>query len=38
MLGGGSSINAEIFTRGHPSDYDRWVTEGAEGWGAKDVQ
>jgi choline dehydrogenase-like flavoprotein len=38
VLGGGSSINAEIFTRGHPSDYDRWVTEGAEGWGAKDVQ
>lgn len=37
VLGGGSSINAEIFTRGHPSDYDRWVTEGAEGWGAKDV-
>jgi choline dehydrogenase-like flavoprotein len=38
VLGGGSSINAEIFTRGHPSDYDRWVTEGATGWGAKDVQ
>ncbi len=38
VLGGGSSINAEIFTRGHPSDYDRWVTEGAEGWGARDVQ
>ena len=33
VLGGGSSINAEIFTRGHPSDYDRWVTEGATGWG-----
>lgn len=38
VLGGGSSINAEIFTRGHPSDYDRWVSEGATGWGAKDVQ
>lgn len=33
VLGGGSSINAEIFTRGVPADYDRWVTEGAEGWG-----
>lgn len=33
VLGGGSSINAEIFTRGHASDYDRWVDEGAEGWG-----
>lgn len=38
VLGGGSSINAEIFTRGHPSDYDRWVTEGAEGWSAGEVQ
>ena len=38
VLGGGSSINAEVFTRGHPSDYDRWVQEGAEGWAFKDIQ
>ena len=38
VLGGGSSINAQIFTRGHPSDYDRWQVEGAEGWGFADVQ
>ncbi|MBI1170066.1 alanine-phosphoribitol ligase [bacterium] len=38
VLGGGSSINAEVFTRGHPSDYDRWVREGAEGWSAAEVQ
>ena len=38
FLSGGSSINAEIFTRDRPSDYDRWVDEGATGWGAKDVQ
>ncbi len=39
VLGGGSSINAEIFTRGVPADYDRWAGgEGAEGWGFKDIQ
>jgi choline dehydrogenase-like flavoprotein len=38
VLGGGSSINAEIFTRGHASDFDRWEQEGAQGWSFKDVQ
>ena len=39
VLGGGSSITAEVFTRGHPSDYDRWATEeGATGWSFKDIQ
>ena len=39
VIGGGSSINAEIFTRGHPSDYDRWAAEeGCDGWAFKDVQ
>lgn len=38
VLGGGSSINAEVFTRGHPSDFDRWTEEGAEGWGFDDIK
>ncbi len=39
VLGGGSSINAQIFTRGTPSDFDRWAdSEGCPGWSFKDVQ
>lgn len=39
VLGGGSSINAEIFTRGHPVDYDRWAREeGAEGWSFAEIK
>ena len=39
VLGGGSSINAEIFTRGNPADYDRWANEeGAEGWSFQDIK
>jgi choline dehydrogenase-like flavoprotein len=39
VLGGGSSINAEIYTRGCPEDYDHWASEmGCAGWSAKDLQ
>ncbi len=39
VLGGGSSINAEVFTRGNPVDYDRWANEeGCPGWSFKEVQ
>ena len=39
VIGGGSSINAEVFTRGNPVDYDRWANEeGCEGWAFKDIQ
>jgi len=38
VLGGGSSINAQVYTRGHPLDYDEWANEeGCEGWSFKDV-
>lgn len=38
VLGGGSSINAQVFTRGCPQDYDGWRDlEGCRGWGYEDV-
>ncbi len=38
VIGGGSSINAQIYTRGNPRDYDGWVEhEGCEGWSYREV-
>lgn len=36
VLGGSSSINAMVYVRGHPRDYDDWA-EVAPGWGWDDV-
>ncbi len=36
-LGGSSAINAMLYVRGVPDDYDAWETNGAKGWGWKDV-
>jgi len=37
VLGGGSSINGQMANRGAPTDYNEWVSRGAEGWGWDDV-
>ncbi len=36
-LGGSSAINAMLYVRGHPSDYDDWAADGAAGWGWNEV-
>ena len=37
VLGGSSSINAMIFQRGHPANYDGWAALGNDGWAWRDV-
>ncbi|HEX4266710.1 MAG TPA: GMC family oxidoreductase N-terminal domain-containing protein, partial [Steroidobacteraceae bacterium] len=37
VLGGSSSINAMVFVRGQPADYDDWRDAGNPGWGWQDV-
>ena len=37
VIGGGSSINAQIYTRGAAQDYDEWCQMGCEGWSYSDV-
>lgn len=31
-IGGSSSINAQVYLRGHPADYDAWAAAGNDGW------
>jgi choline dehydrogenase-like flavoprotein len=38
VLGGGSTINAQIYTRGNALDYDGWAKEhGCEGWSYREI-
>jgi len=37
VLGGGSTINAQIYTRGNALDYDEWRQAGCTGWSYEDV-
>ncbi|MET0703372.1 MAG: GMC family oxidoreductase N-terminal domain-containing protein [Mycobacterium sp.] len=36
-LGGSGSINAMVFLRGHPSDFDAWAKAGCTGWDYESV-
>ncbi|HXQ39795.1 MAG TPA: choline dehydrogenase [Candidatus Udaeobacter sp.] len=36
-LGGSSLVNGMVFLRGNPRDYDRWESEGAQGWSYAEV-
>jgi choline dehydrogenase-like flavoprotein len=37
VLGGSSSVNAMIYMRGQPSDYDAWAAAGNPGWSYAEV-
>ncbi|NQV44027.1 MAG: choline dehydrogenase [Rhodospirillales bacterium] len=37
VLGGSSSINAMVYIRGNPGDFDDWEAAGNPGWGSRGV-
>ena len=37
VIGGGSTINAQLYNRGNPLDFNEWRQLGCEGWSYQDV-
>jgi len=37
VIGGGSTINAQVYARGHSLDYDGWAQAGCTGWSYREV-
>jgi choline dehydrogenase-like flavoprotein len=37
VLGGSSSVNAMVYMRGQPEDYDAWAAQGNAGWSYADL-
>ncbi len=37
VLGGSSSINAMMYVRGNPGNFEAWKAQGADGWGYDDL-
>ena len=37
VLGGSSTVNGMLYSRGHPRDYDSWEEAGCTGWGYESV-
>jgi len=38
VIGGSSSINGMIYSRGHPEDYEEWNALGGPGWGWSEMK
>lgn len=38
VMGGSSSMNGMVYSRGHSSEYDAWAEMGCEGWAFEDLR